>query len=171
MRILHSIVLVLLLVAAGCDRSSNRHYQFNLPSAASLKDRATITFRGVPVGYITDIQQSSNQPTAVIASGYITNPQMRLQTGDTARIIVRSLLGDPQIEIIRNADTGAELLIGSTVDVSPLPSAPSSITNLLDEASKFSRLPPEKQGQIAQQIRVLIDAADADTNSASTNSR
>jgi hypothetical protein len=102
------------------------------------------------VGYIADLRLSSDGQS-VIATGRITDPNMRFLQGDTARVVLPGLLADPQIEISRGSPPGRELPAGSTITVSPLPTV---------------TLSPEKQKQVAEQIGGLIEVL---TNGARQN--
>jgi len=158
-------VVLLVLLAVGCSRPPKAHYTFALPSAAGLRAKAPITFKGVPVGYIDGIRlaaQGSNGAAGVIATGYITDPQMHLLAGDTARIVTVALLANPQIEIVRSTDAGSLLPVGSTVMVASPPSALTVFTGLLEAASEMRDLPPDKQKRVADQIRAVIATAKAD---------
>jgi ABC-type transporter Mla subunit MlaD len=159
MRTIFTIVLLLLIGLAGCIRPRHNEYDFALPSAAGLKERAPITFKGIQVGYITNLRLASGEAGPVVATGHITDANMRLFKGDTARVITVGLFADPQIEILRASDSGPELPAGSTVVATSLPSAISVFADLLDIVAEVRRLPPDKQKQVAQQIRAIIDEA------------
>lgn len=154
----------MILAVAGCGRSTQKKYRFLMPSANGLKDRASIMFRGVQVGYITDIHVDSATPaTPVVATAFLTDPGMRLLNGDTGRVGLSGLLGDKYIEIVRSSDTASgELAPGAAVQVSVGSSMLDGVTDFLDALSGFTRLPPEKQKQVAGQIRSIINAAAAE---------
>lgn len=169
MRTIISVTLVLFCIMTGCSRAPQKCYSFVLPSADGLKERTVIRFKGLRVGYIHDIRLDSGKASTVVATGYITEPQMRVVSGDTARIIVPGLLANEEIEIIRGADAGAELPVGSAIPVAPRPGPPSALTNLLDVASEFLNLPADKQQQVAQQFRSIVEAAKNRSPSNTTN--
>lgn len=109
----HPIALALVALTVSCS-PSQREYRFALQSSGDLKENADITFLGVRVGRITDLQLG-HDGQSVVATGSITDPKMRLLKGDTAQVTIGGLLADPHIEIIRSAQSGAELPAGSTV--------------------------------------------------------
>ncbi|MDB6112229.1 MAG: MlaD protein, partial [Pedosphaera sp.] len=129
-------------------------YTFALPSANGLKDKADITFRGVQVGYVTDIRlapATSNIAPGIIATGYITNPQMRLILGDTARVITVKILAEPELEIVRVSASGPPLPAGSTIVASSTPSGLTSVADVADvlaTAIEVRLLPPDKQRHV-----------------------
>src|SRR4051812_44393786 len=101
-----TLTLMALLFSGGCSRPSKVAYTFALPMANGLKEKSEITFLGVQVGYVANIRlaaTASNIPPGIIATGYITNPQMRLLLGDTARIVTVKPLAEPELEIVRDS--------------------------------------------------------------------
>lgn len=118
MRIITLAVLTLAFLGTSCSRGLQRQYLFSLKSTAGLRENAAITFLGVKVGHIADVRLNTDGESAV-ATAYITNPEMRLRHGDTARVVIVGLLGDPEIEITRHSQAEPELDAGSRIAVSP----------------------------------------------------
>lgn len=152
MRIIRLTALAVACLLASCDRAPRtagpaapeRWYLFSLQSTAGLKENAPITFLGVKVGHIANIRLSPDGGS-VVATGAITNPEMRLREGDTARLATVALLADPEIQIVRPspaAPAPPELEAGSQLAVSSPP-----------EIS----LSPENKKQLEEIIGRLLD--------------
>lgn len=158
MRLAVYLTLLLLVFTSGCRRSGNRQYQFALDSNAGLKEKTPITYKGLQVGYVTHLRTSSQGP-AVIATGRITDANMHLLAGDSARVVTVSLLGDPQIEIVRASDAGTELPPETLVATSSQPPVAPVLSELVEIAEQLRKLSPERQKLLAEQIRALIEKA------------
>ncbi|HLP78562.1 MAG TPA: DUF4019 domain-containing protein [Candidatus Paceibacterota bacterium] len=121
------------------ETSRERQYLFALPQSGGLKENAVISFRGRPVGRVASFRSDG---TAVVVTGTITNLQLRLLKGDTARVIKTGLLANPQLEIVRTSESGEELAPGSTISDSPTPPAASESPQLLRATLWSIEVPP-----------------------------
>ena len=113
------MMFALAVLATSCGTKARSEYTFKFRSDDGLGDRAIIKFLGVEVGYIRNLHLAPDGES-VVATGYITEPNMRILQGDTGQVVLTGLLGDPEIEIVRSSTNGTELPAGSTIVVSTL---------------------------------------------------
>jgi ABC-type transporter Mla subunit MlaD len=158
MRFIVFLTLLLLAFMPGCSRSGKRQYQFALESAAGLKENAPITYKGLQVGYVTHLRSSMHGP-AIIATGRITDPNMHLLAGDSARVVTVALMGDPQIEIVRASESGTELPAETLVATSSQAPVAPILSELVEIAAQLRQLSPERQKQLSEEIHALIEKA------------
>jgi hypothetical protein len=76
-----------------------------------------------------------------------------------------SLLGDPQIEIVRASESGTELPPETMVATSSQPPVSPVLSELVEIAAKLRQLSPERQKQLSEQIHGLIEQAQKEETS------
>ena len=111
--------LVILFVVFGRG-PKERDYLFSMKTSSGLHKNEAITYLGVKVGHIEEIRLSADGE-GVVAAAFITDPQMKLRQGDTARVAFPSFFGTGEIQILRTSEGAAELAEGSTIPVAAPP--------------------------------------------------
>ena len=98
-----------------------------LRTASGLRNGAAVSFRGVPVGEVTDLAILPNAIRLTIA---LNRADVPLRLGDGARVRRIGVLGEPELELVPTPKPGPALRTGAL-----LPEVPPEPTSVRREAA------------------------------------
>jgi ABC-type transporter Mla subunit MlaD len=92
-----------------------------LRTGSGLREGAAVSFRGIPVGEVTDITVVRNTVRLTIA---LNRADVPLRQGDGVRVRRNGILGEAELEIVPTATPGVALGAGAVLlEVSPDPAS------------------------------------------------
>ena len=115
------LVAVVALAAAMVRLHGSRGPVFyaELRTASGLRDGAAVSFRGVPVGRVTDLAVATNAVRVTIA---LNRSDVPLYRGDGARVRRAGMLGEVEVELVPTPTPGPALRGGELLpEVAPDP--------------------------------------------------